>query len=206
MASQQSTIAEKEPLMADLKERAMRISPEVCDPGHHKLVWGEGSLVAEVAFVGEAPGDKEEAEGRPFVGQAGKLLDRELKQLGINRNDLWITNAVKCRPVKESAGILVNRTPTAKEIKNWLGPLMEELEIIHPHIIVCLGAVAAKALINKSFALTKERGLWFDGPFDSRIIATFHPAYILRQVGDNWDIAMEMFRQDLRQALKLPLT
>ncbi|MEN6519789.1 MAG: uracil-DNA glycosylase family protein [Armatimonadota bacterium] len=78
MESQQSAIAEKESLMADLKERALQMSPEVCDTGHHKLVWGEGSLVAEVAFVGEAPGDKEEAAGRPFVGQAGKLLDSEL--------------------------------------------------------------------------------------------------------------------------------
>ncbi|MEN6521917.1 MAG: uracil-DNA glycosylase [Armatimonadota bacterium] len=125
----------------------------------------------------------------------------ELKRLGISRNNLWITNAVKCRPVKESAGILVNRAPTVKEIKNWLGPLIEELEIIHPRIIVCLGAVAAKALINKNFALTKDRGFWFDGPFGSRIIATFHPAYILRQIGDNWDIAMEEFRADLKQAL-----
>lgn len=173
---------------------------ETCDVGHDKLVWGDGSLVAEVALVGEAPGDKEEAAGCPFVGPAGKLLDRALEQMGVRRADLWITNVVKCRPVKVSVGTLSNRTPTVKEARQWLGPLIEELEIIHPRIIVCLGAVAAKSLIGKDFALMKQRGLWFEGPFDSRITATFHPSYVLRQVGDAWEVAMEAFRMDLEQA------
>jgi len=196
----QASITEKEPLMAELKERAKAIAAEICDPGHSELVWGEGSLAAEIALVGEAPGEKEEAKGRPFVGPAGKMLDRELKRLGLDRKNLWITNIVKCRPVKVSGKILSNRTPTINETRQWLGVLIKELEIIHPKVIVCLGAVAAKALIDKNFALMKQRGQWFSGPFDTKIIATFHPAYILRQTGDNWELAMEAFRIDIKQA------
>ncbi|HPP74400.1 MAG TPA: uracil-DNA glycosylase [Armatimonadota bacterium] len=188
----------KHAAMEELKTRSMGKVPNLCAPGH-PLVWGEGSLAAKVAIVGEAPGDEEEQLGRPFVGPAGALLDRELKQAGLDRKDIWITNAVKCRPVKEISKQIVNRSPTVREIRGWSETLMEELEIIAPQIILCAGAVAARAIIRKDFALTKERGRWFNGPLGTMVIATFHPAYILRQTGEDWDRTIKLFKSDIRK-------
>jgi len=193
----------KQSMMAELKERAERAAPAICQAGHSGLVWGEGSLSALIAIVGEAPGDKEEKLGRPFVGPAGRLLDRELERAGLKREQTWITNVVKCRPTRETRAGTINRPPAVKEVHDWLGFLMEELTIISPRVIVCAGAVAASALIHKSFALTKDRGRWFEGPLGTRAIATFHPAYLLRQVGDAWDSSMAAFRSDLRQAAEV---
>lgn len=190
---------DKKAAMADLKEHASDLVPEVCDPGR-RLVWGEGPVSARVAIVGEAPGDKEDKLGRPFVGAAGKLLEIELARAGLDRADIWITNIVKCRPTRKAAGVTVNRPPTVKEINAWKEALMKELEIVSPQIIICAGAQAAKVLIRKGFALTKDRGKWFDGPFGARIIATYHPAYLLRRVGEDRDRAIAEFRSDLRQA------
>ena len=185
--------------MDELKSRAEGIIASTCNTGH-KLVWGDGSLDARIAIVGEAPGAKEEELGKPFVGPAGMLLDKELKNAGLNRSEIWVTNVVKCRPIKQTDGSISNRTPTAKEVKQWFYILMEELEIIGPGIIICAGAIAAKLLIRKDFAIMKEHGMWHDGPFRTRIIATFHPAYILRQVGRYRDTAIEAFRSDMRKA------
>jgi DNA polymerase len=184
--------------MDELRLRAERMTPAVCEHGR-QLVWGEGPLSAKVAIVGEAPGDKEEKLRKPFVGPAGRLLDIELAKAGLRRSDMWLTNIVKCRPVRESSSGMVNRPPTLKESQDWLGPIIEELEIIDPKIVLCLGAVAANTLIHKNFALTKERGLWFEGPSGIRAIATFHPAYVLRQIGESWNETVEAFRRDLRE-------
>lgn len=192
-----ATTVEKEAAMNDLGDRAEEMAPEVCEPGH-RVVWGEGSLTARIAIVGEAPGDKEEKLGRPFVGPAGSLLEKELENVGIARDEVWITNVVKCRPTRESGGRTINRTPTAKEVRIWQEMLVQELEIISPEIVVCAGALAANTLIHKDFALTKERGEWFHTLFGSAI-ATYHPAYLLRQVGSDWDRTMEEFRSDLRR-------
>ena len=188
---------DKEVAMAELKNRAAELAPAVCGPGH-ELVWGEGSLGARIAIVGEAPGDKEEKLGQPFVGPAGRLLDKELEMVGIDRKDIWITNVVKCRPTRATGSGLVNRPPTAKEVHEWMGLLREELEIVRPEIIVCAGAVAANALIHKDFQITKEHGQWFSSIPGQQAIATFHPAYILRQQGEGWNKAINAFRGDMR--------
>jgi uracil-DNA glycosylase len=185
--------------MAEVKERAEALAGEICGT-EHPLVWGEGSLDARIAIVGEAPGDKEEKMQRPFVGPAGRLLDRELEGAGLDRPNLWITNVVKCRPTRSSAGGLVNRPPTAKEVNEWLSLLEEELKVVSPKVIICAGAVAANAIIHKDFQITKERGQWFISPLGPMALATFHPAYILRQLDDGWERAIEAFRSDLHTA------
>lgn len=192
---------DKEAAMATLRERAELLAPAVCEL-ERKLVWGEGPINAVAAFVGEAPGEREDKLGRPFVGPAGAFLDRELTRVGLSRDDLWITNVVKCRPTKIEDGRVANRSPNAKEIRAWSEFLMDELAIIRPKIIVCAGAPAAKALIRKDFALTKERGEWFEGPMGTKIIATFHPAYILRQIDPVMDRILVEFRQDLIKVAK----
>jgi DNA polymerase len=167
-------------------------------------VWGEGSLDARLCLVGEAPGETEARLGRPFVGQAGKLLDRELEQAGIDRSAVWITNVVKCRPVAVSpTGRATNRPPNREEVDCWLPVLMKELAIIRPKVVVCLGAVAAKALIGKTFAITKQRGQWYDGPLDIKISATFHPSYILRTLAAGDKEQEESFRKDLAEARRV---
>lgn len=147
----------------------------------HNPVLGEGPLDARIAFVGEAPGAEEAQRGRPFVGQAGRLLDEALRQVGIDRADCRITNLVRLRPTKTSfAEGIVNRNPSNEEVALWKPFLLEELAIVRPKVIVCLGSVAAKALIRPDFVIGAERGRWFDGPNGALITATFHPAYVGR--------------------------
>lgn len=189
---------ENEELMAGLKEEARIVQAETCDP-ESKLVWGEGNLNARVAFIGEAPGTQEDKLGRPFVGPAGRLLDEGLKHAGIDRNDVYITNVVKCRPVRLVEGKKSNRTPSMKEINAWLGLLLKELEVISPKIIVCLGGIAASALIHSDFAMKAEHGKWFDGPLGTRAMATFHPAYILRTGAYGDTESLNLFNKDLTE-------
>jgi uracil-DNA glycosylase len=179
-----------------LRERAMETSATYGNPA---TVWGAGSLDATIALVGEAPGEQERRLRRPFVGPAGQLLDCELAQAGIVRSEIWITNVVKQRPVAMSAsGRPVNRPPEQVEIAYWFPYLLDELAILRPLVIVCLGAVAAKAIIKQEFAISKERGVWFEGPWGSRAIATFHPSYLLRSPD-----GIHLFRQDLAEAKRM---
>ncbi|MDO8682876.1 MAG: uracil-DNA glycosylase [Armatimonadota bacterium] len=189
--------------MKELRNRAESFAALSCEPGS-TLVWGEGALDAKIAFVGEAPGDYETRLGRPFVGPAGQLFNRELERAGIDRAEVWISNVVKCRPITISpSGRAVNRAPTRNEVAGWLPYLLEELKIIGPHIIVCLGAIAAMALISRDFAITKQRGQWFDGPLGAKIMATFHPSYILRVTAADGEEQQEAFRTDLAEVKKL---
>lgn len=135
-------------------------------------VFGERNPHAEIMFVGEAPGAQEDKTGRPFVGAAGKLLDALLAQINLTRDDVYITNIVKCRPPN-------NRNPLPEEINACIGYLKKQIELINPEIIVTLGNVPARVLIKPNFFITKERGKIFG--VDGRIIyPTFHPAAILR--------------------------
>lgn len=178
--------------MADL---AARDCPEGLGP-----VFGIGDPAAQLVLVGEAPGEREVAEGYPFAGPAGRLLDAVLAEIGLSRDEFWLTNVVKCRPVKDQGGRLANRAPLAGEIKAWLPLLLEELTVVQPAIIVCLGATSAKALLGAKFRLTEDRGEWRDGPRGTRAIATFHPAYILHLEPHNADASREA-RDTLRRDL-----
>jgi uracil-DNA glycosylase family protein len=144
---------------------------------------GEGSAGAGLMIVGEGPGETEDALGRPFVGKAGELLDRILEAATIPRPSVFITNIVKCRAADMVGDRLQNRAPLSAEINSCRPYLVRQVEIIQPKVILCLGASAAKGIIDAAFNITEQRGQWFDGPFGSRIIATFHPAFILRRGG-----------------------
>lgn len=190
---------DKELAMAELIRQAHDVATETCEPGR-KMIWGHGSLDTPLVIVGEAPGDYEEREGRPFVGPAGWLLDSELAGVGISRKSLYVTNVVKCRPIRTVDNRISNRAPKVAEGRAWLPVLIEELEIIDPSIIVCMGGIAAKWLISKDFAITNERGEWQKGPLGIPTLATFHPAYILRLTGSMKDRVLVAFRQDLDKA------
>ncbi|MEW5919556.1 MAG: uracil-DNA glycosylase [Bacillota bacterium] len=139
------------------------------------VVFGEGNPRAQILFVGEGPGGEEDKLGRPFVGAAGQLLDRILAAANLAREEVYIANVVKCRPPG-------NRQPRKEEIEACLPLLQRQIELIDPAIIVCLGAVASRALIRPDFPITRERGCWQE--LDNRMLMpTFHPAALLRDPG-----------------------
>jgi len=146
-------------------------------------IFGEGTLNSRLAIVGEAPGKREVEEGRPFVGNAGKLLDELLEEAGIDRSKVYVTNVVKVRPTKEDGGRVQNRPPRAGEVKEGVEVLREELDLIKPEALVLLGTTPAKALIKKSFTLKSERGRLLDSELGLPALATYHPAYLLRLRG-----------------------
>ena len=141
-----------------------------------QVVFGDGNPNSPVVFVGEAPGEEEDAQGRPFVGRAGRYLNRKiLEVMGMRREDVYITNVCKCRPPE-------NRKPTAQEIRSCFPYLRKEIEIIKPKVICCLGSTAGEGVIGKNMPITKVRGKVFTYPYDPKIkvFLTYHPAYILR--------------------------
>lgn len=163
-------------------------------------VVGEGDPAARLVLVGEAPGGQEERAGHPFVGPAGQILAEALAAVGVTREQLWITNVVKCRPTAPGvAGRVRNRPPTADEVSWFLPWLDQELELVHPRAIACLGATAGTGVLRRTMRITVERGRWFGGPFEVPTLVTFHPAYLLRRTGDR-DERYGEFVQDLRAA------
>jgi DNA polymerase len=135
-------------------------------------VFGSGSENARVLFVGEAPGEKEDLSGMPFVGRAGKLLDKYLCEAAIEREDVYITNILKCRPPK-------NRDPRPSEEDSCISFLERQIEIINPRVIVCLGRISAMRLINPKFKISVEHGVWFQRN-NRDICAIYHPSFLLR--------------------------
>ena len=138
----------------------------------HTIVFGDGNPKAELVFVGEGPGADEDAQGLPFVGRAGKLLTQMIEAMGLERKDVYICNVVKCRPPE-------NRTPEDDEVSTCSPFLLRQLAVIAPKVIVCLGAVAAKALLRTNRGISQFRGQWLDYR-GSKLMATYHPAYLLR--------------------------
>jgi uracil-DNA glycosylase len=138
----------------------------------HTIVFGDGNPKAELVFVGEGPGADEDAQGLPFVGRAGKLLTQMIEAMGLQRKDVYICNVVKCRPPE-------NRTPEEDEISTCSPFLLRQLEVISPKVIVCLGAVAFKTLLRTNRGISQYRGQWLEYR-SSRLMATYHPAYLLR--------------------------
>ncbi len=136
------------------------------------IVFGEGDPNAELVFIGEAPGREEDMEGRPFVGEAGRLLTRIIKAMGLDRGDVYICNIVKCRPPR-------NRDPEPDEIEACLPFLKAQIRIIQPKVICTLGRIAAQSLLGKDFKITRQRGDWHSY-MGIPLMPTFHPAYLLR--------------------------
>jgi len=161
-------------------------------------VYGEGDPCAQLMVVGEGPGETEDKLGRPFVGRAGELLDKMLLAIGLPREDVYICNTVKCRPTLDTGTRLANRAPTPDEMRNCRPYLDEQIEILRPRVILALGAPAAKSFMGEKFSITKQRGQWFDGPLGVPVIATFHPAYILRQTGGAMTEVKKLVFADLK--------
>ena len=137
-----------------------------------KIVFGVGNPKAELVFVGEGPGRDEDAQGEPFVGRAGKLLTQMIEAMGLRREDVYICNVVKCRPPE-------NRLPEKDEIATCSPFLYRQLDAIRPKVICCLGACSAQTLLATTQGISRFRGEWLDWR-GTRLIATYHPAYLLR--------------------------
>ena len=161
-------------------------------------VFGTGDPYSPLMLVGEGPGENEDATGLPFVGRAGKLLDDILAAVNLTRGDVYITNIVKCRAAVEEGGRMKNRQPRTSEIKACNIYLQGQTEAIRPKIILCLGGPAAKTVIDKDFRITKDRGKWYDLEGGIRAMATFHPAYILRQRGEDLQNTKRLVWKDVQ--------
>jgi DNA polymerase len=149
-----------------------------------QTVFGEGLKRSKLVFVGEMPGDREDRQGRPFVGPAGRELDRALAEVGIDRDDVYITNAVKHFAFEERGKRRLHRTPKRFEVEACRPWLDAELAVVKPEILVLLGATAGKALLGRSFKLTPNRGRPIESDLAPLVSATIHPAAILRQPDD----------------------
>jgi uracil-DNA glycosylase len=149
-----------------------------------QTVFGEGHRRAELMFVGEQPGDSEDLEGRPFVGPAGKLLDRVLEEVGIDRDAVYVTNVVKHFKWEPRGKRRIHKKPNASEIAACRPWLDAEIELVKPRAIVCLGATAAQALLGRQFRLTAHRGDFIPSSLAPLLTATVHPSSILRAPDD----------------------
>ena len=161
-----------------------------------QTVFGEGPRDARIMMVGEQPGDEEDIKGHPFVGPAGRLLDKALVEAGIDRETVYMTNAVKHFKWKPAGKRRLHQKPNASEVAACKPWLYGELEVIHPEIVVCLGATAAQSLLGADFRVTKERGQWLEFEDGQRIIATIHPSAVLR-AGENREQEYRSFVADL---------
>ena len=149
-------------------------------------VFGVGNPDADLMFVGEAPGEQEDLSGIPFVGRAGQLLDKFLYAVDIDRSDVYIANILKCRPPK-------NRDPLPEEEDACIGYLREQVRLIRPKVIVCLGRISAMRLIKPDFKITREHGQWFEKG-DFLMTAVYHPAALLRDPRKKEDMLEDMKR------------
>ena len=161
-------------------------------------VFGSGDPYSPLMLVGEGPGENEDATGLPFVGRAGKLLDDILAAVDLTRQDVYLTNIVKCRAAVEEGGRMKNRQPRTGEIRACNIYLQGQTEAIRPKIILCLGGPAAKTVIDKDFRITKDRGRWYEVDGGVKAMATFHPAYVLRQRGDDLQNTKRLVWKDVQ--------
>ena len=155
------------------------------------IVFGDGNPNAKVMFVGEAPGADEDAQGVPFVGRAGQLLNRVLEMIGMPREEVYIANILKCRPPD-------NRTPAPDEMAACMPFLLKQIEAIRPRVICALGAVAMNALMGRKMPITKVRGTTLKTPQGHILVPTFHPAYLLRNPSEKKKFIQDL--QDIKRA------
>lgn len=163
-----------------------------------QTVFGAGSADARVVLVGEQPGDREDEQGQPFVGPAGRLLDQALAAAGIDRSDVYVTNAVKHFKFELRGKRRMHKTPAQREIEACRPWLEQELEIIRPGIVVALGATAARALLRSPTPIAANRGKWFQAE-GRRIFLTVHPSYLLRIPHEDRATAFTQFVDELKQ-------
>ena len=170
--------AEKLRLLTAMDENEVRSCAKcaLCE-GRTRTVFGEGDPDAALMFIGEGPGQQEDETGRPFVGRAGEMLDKQIAAIGLRREEVYIANVVKCRPPN-------NRAPTPAEADACWGYLRRQIEIIRPHVIVTLGAPATHRILQTRQGITSIRGTWqrldLGEGLEIPVMPTFHPAYLLR--------------------------
>lgn len=170
-----------------------------------QTVFGEGAASARVMLVGEQPGDQEDREGHPFVGPAGRLLDEALEEAGIDRSEVYVTNAVKHFKWDrgEKSKRRIHKKPNDTEIRACHPWLEEEMKLVQPEVVVCLGATASQALLGKSFRVTKSRGRRISAAFADAVFATVHPSSILRAPDSAArELARREFVADLRRVAR----
>lgn len=162
-----------------------------------EMVFGEGPRDAALAIVGEAPGEHETAEHRPFVGRAGQLLNQLLATAGLDRSQIYLTNTVKLRPTVVEGGRIRNRPPRVAELRAGLEILLPELTLLAPRLLLLFGNVPAKALIDKQFTMRAGRGRWWRTSLGIPALPSYHPAYLLRLEGDDYTHARDLVLADL---------
>lgn len=157
------------------------------------LVFGVGNEKSGIMLIGEGPGEQEDLQGVPFVGRAGQLLDDMLKMIDLDRTKVYIANVVKCRPPK-------NRDPLPEEEDACWGWLSRQIEIVQPKIIICLGRIAAKMLIDEEFRITRDHGKWYDIN-GRRYMAIYHPSALLRDVNKRPETFVDLreIRKEIRR-------
>jgi uracil-DNA glycosylase len=169
-----------------------------------QTVFGEGSEGARLMLVGEQPGDVEDREGRPFVGPAGQLLDWAIEKAGIDRRRAYVTNVVKHFKWVPRGKRRIHSKPSSMEIRACLPWLEEEVALVKPEALVCLGATAAQALLGRSFRVTQERGHFVRSPLAPHVMATVHPSSLLRIEDDKErKAAIRTFVAELRKVAKV---
>lgn len=191
---------QKRDKIATLKNDALNCRLCQLEKTRNKVVFGVGNPASPLMLIGEGPGANEDAQGEPFVGRAGQLLDSCLFDAGMKREHIYLTNILKCRASAEQDGRIVNRPPTSEEldacVPSWL---QKQIEICKPLVICCIGGPAAKVIISPGFAIMKERGCFFETKYADYCLAALHPAFILRQEGE----AHQRYRQSLVDDLRL---
>jgi uracil-DNA glycosylase family protein len=168
-----------------------------------QTVFGEGTSYAEVVFVGEQPGDQEDLQGRPFVGPAGKLLDKALEDAGIDRSQVYVTNVVKHFKWQARGKRRIHQKPNWSEIAACRPWLEAELEVVEPRVLVCLGATAAQALLGRDFRVSRQRGELVESDLAENVLATVHPSSILRADEDTREAEYRELVSDLKTVAKL---
>jgi DNA polymerase len=166
-------LRKKEELLEEIRREVEQCTLCPLAKSRTQTVFGEGNPDALIMFIGEAPGEDEDRSGRPFVGKAGQLLTKILLSVGIQREEVYIANMVKCRPPG-------NRTPTLEEVEACFPYLEAQIAIVNPSVIVTLGSVSTGYLLGTKEPMSKLRGQWFDWRGGKRIFPMFHPSFLLR--------------------------
>ena len=173
----QMSLKGKDNLLSELRNKIKSIKNCELKKSATNLVFSDGNPNAKIMIIGEGPGANEDKEGKPFVGRAGKLLDKMLESINLNRKNVYISNVVNYRPPQ-------NRKPTDVEIRRYLPFLQKHIEIINPRILLLLGSTALNAIIGNEIVISKARGKWVTkkiGNTETNVIASFHPAFLMRQ-------------------------
>ena len=192
-----SNNSEKPKLLNQLRKMIESIKNCELKNSANKMVFSDGNMNSKIMLIGEGPGAQEDSEGLPFVGRAGKLLDKMLESINLNRKKVYISNVVNYRPPK-------NRRPTDQEIERYYPFLKLHIEIINPKILILLGSTALNAIVGNKEVISKVRGKWMEkkiGNCNPNIIASFHPAFLMRQPDQkkfSW-IDLKLVREKMKQ-------